>query len=467
MLRARVPSLTILAVVVLAVSIPGMPAIAGAKARQSYSPVARLSPSQAHPQQSNVDLIVNGFRPDQRLTVAFGTAEVATARSNAAGRATVRITVPASAKPGPHEISVSDSGQRAHTDLIVRTNWAMSGFDAGNTANNRFENVATPKTAGSLSEEWNTGSIPAGSQIGSPAVYDGTVYLGEWENGADTASELAINASTGQVSTLLPNDGSTWAPTITGDEMIFSGLSGLVAYSLQGGQALWSLSAAGGGAVLENGVLYSGGSGDFYALDPATGDVLWTIPVPVALQDQPIAVDGDMAFGSSGDELVAINLITESIAWTATAPDSWAQLTRPTAADGVVVVGGDGVFAYDETTGQELWSASTDLGAQGMVANGIIYTFTPGGDGLEARDLQTGDIQWSVADVGGPVALAGGVLYTHELGLGAIDATTGAVLWSQNTDVSWGQVNVPAVANGVVFDPSQSLGLTAFTPSGG
>jgi hypothetical protein len=346
----------------------------------------------------------------------------------------------------------------------------MSGFDPGGTANNRYENLATPQTVGTFTQEWATGSVPDGYSLGAPSVYDGTVYLGEYSNNDDPqVSELAVNATTVQVTTLLNNAGSTWAPTVTGGEIIFSDAANgsLYAYELGGSPTespLWNVADAGGGAVIQDGVLYSGGGSNFYTIDPTSGAVEWSVPVPVPLIDEPIAVDGNMAFGVGGTSLVAINLTTEQVAWTWTDPDNVSDLTRPTAADGVVIVGGDGVFAYDESTGDLLWQAPVSLGGQGLVANDVVYTYDRSGDGLEARGLQSGTVEWSGGGV--PVAMAGGVIYTHDNdGLEAIDATTGDNLWSQGTEINWSREDVPAIANGVVYDPSNTLGVAAFTPS--
>jgi outer membrane protein assembly factor BamB len=91
------------------------------------------------------------------------------------------------------------------------------------------------------------------------------------------------------------------------------------------------------------------------------------------------------------------------------------------------------------------WSYATGNAiAAPAVANGVVYV---GSDQLYALNASTGALLWSYAiGVGGAPAVANGVVYVCSGNVYALNASTGALLWKVGSCVF-----SPAVANGVVY----------------
>src|SRR5438132_3660588 len=109
------------------------------------------------------------------------------------------------------------------------------------------DTTLSPANAGQLASLWSykTGGVVAAS----PTVVDGVVYVGSWDG-----NEYALDAATGAVKWQTPL-GTTSAP---GCSPPSAGISSA--------------------ATVQNGVVYvGGGDANWYALDAATGTVLWSV----------------------------------------------------------------------------------------------------------------------------------------------------------------------------------------------
>ena len=60
--------------------------------------------------------------------------------------------------------------------------------------------------------------------------------------------------------------------------------------------------------ALANGVVYIGGNQNLYALDAATGKVLWTYATGNTIQSSPAVVDGVVYVGSNDENVYAFGL---------------------------------------------------------------------------------------------------------------------------------------------------------------
>jgi hypothetical protein len=442
------------------------PAIA---AGASSSPSVTVTPSQAHP-QGKIQAVGLGFVAG-RVNVLFDGTLVGHGPPSSAGRVQISFRIPRSALPGEHTVRLTEGGRTAKTIMLVRTNWAQSGFNTRDTGNNPYENVLTPKTVSGLTELWNSGGpLVNGQWYEGMSVANGTVYVGLYSQG-DPSSEsfVSFNADTGASSTVVDGAGPWWAPTVTSSDLYFS-YPDLVAFSTDG-KFLWQVDNTGGGAALKDNTIYSGGTSALYAVDATTGAVAWSIPVAAPITVAPVAVDGDMAFASSGPDLWAFNLTSRKVAWEMQGVSSAPALGRPTVGDGVVVVNGplnqngnghSTVTGYDETTGSILWQVEgAALGSQGLVEGDALFLAGP--QGIEALNITSGHRIWSNSVSASPEALAGGVLYTHTAtGVGALDASTGAELWNEGRAERWAPESAPVIVNGVLYDAS-TLGVTAFS----
>ncbi len=181
---------------------------------------------------------------------------------------------------------------------------------------------------------------------------------------------------------------------------------------------------------------------DLYALDQATGAVVWG---PTDLGGtyfwSGAAYEGGKVFAVNYDGLLrAYDAASGSQLWMSQLPGQYAFSSPPTAAGGMVFVGGAGsggtLYAVDETTGSVVWQQGVENGdnsSPAVSASGVYvsyactqaYAFAP----------TTGALLWHYAGScegggGRTPALFGGRLYARDFVEPNVllDATTGASL---------------------------------------
>ncbi|MFC6951755.1 PQQ-binding-like beta-propeller repeat protein [Halorubellus litoreus] len=279
---------------------------------------------------------------------------------------------------------------------------------------------------------------------------------------------------------------------------------GVRAYALEDGTPLWETELeglVGEGPTVEDGVAYVATDGETYALDAATGSVLWSYEMGGSLgiavgEDHVYAPTGRSAMQGSTDytpeaverTLRAFEKADGTVAWErsfggtdTTAPDEFK--TQPVLVDGELVVGGAmGLVGVDPASGETNWQQFDYVDSM-TVADGVAYCVTGDEQTLTAFDLASKERQWT-ADVKGSDPLyhdgavfvaqqAFGTAFDAELqedGVSAVDAGTGEVRWQRNT---WAEATVPGdfalvpttpptVANGqVVVGAANTSGPTS------
>jgi outer membrane protein assembly factor BamB len=181
------------------------------------------------------------------------------------------------------------------------------------------------------------------------------------------------------------------------------------------------------------------GAPALFAVDLATGDILWQKEV-IGLGEpgSPVVVDGAVFIGTSGS----------------------GELATPAAGTSEASIPGTGdLVAFDAATGTERWR--TSIGSAGFfspaVADGVVYVGSDDGK-LHAIDANTGQERWSfaipVADevlfTSSPAVADGLVYITGTRGnLYAIDVATGAERW--RALVGGVSPTTPVVAGGTVY----------------
>ena len=251
----------------------------------------------------------------------------------------------------------------------------------------------------------------------SPAVADGTVYVGSDDNNV-----YALNAATGHV---------LWTYT-TGSEINSS-------------------------PAVANGTVYTGSEDDkVYALNAATGHVLWTYTTGGNVDSTPAVAGGTVYIGSDDHKVYALNAATGHLVWIYTTGGNVAS--SPAVADGTVYVGSfdSNVYALNAATGHVLWTYTTGGGiddSSPAVADGTVYIGSSDNN-LYALNAATGHVLWTYT-TGGVIesrpAVADGTVYigSEDDKVYALNAATGHVLWTYTTG---GNVNSsPAVADGTVY----------------
>jgi outer membrane protein assembly factor BamB len=148
------------------------------------------------------------------------------------------------------------------------------------------------------------------SIISSPAVVDGTVYVGSrdgWMYAIDQASgEFKWRA----------NHNVSWAmssPAVL-DATLYSGTSDgrfVHALDVASGEELWRFDAAGytwsSAAVSGNAVYIGDGGGTLWALDRETGVVRWSYRARGSVMSSPAVADGIVYFGSDDGNVYALD----------------------------------------------------------------------------------------------------------------------------------------------------------------
>ncbi|WP_227356780.1 outer membrane protein assembly factor BamB family protein [Haladaptatus salinisoli] len=198
--------------------------------------------------------------------------------------------------------------------------------------------------ASSGRELWRRSS---GDELRRLAFRDGTLFAVNWPfrvsaYDATTADRLWTRDLDEQM---------VLAPTATDDAVVVPHRTGVVALDSRDGSVRWRFrhdgNATEGAAAVADGRVFvasAGDDGSLFALDLATGDVLWS--APVLGERTPVVADGVVYVSASfSSELVALDAATGAVRWRfETGPAS-----PPAVGDGVLYVVSHGrVVALEE-----------------------------------------------------------------------------------------------------------------------
>ncbi len=389
-----------------------------------------------------------------------------------------------------------DGGDDGGAAEVPPVEWVRVGYDLANTRAVEDEVTIGPDDVSELAPAWEVTGLDGVS--GTPAVVDGTVYVGDW-----TGHVRALDAASGE---------ELWAQQVSpgyiggsvavdGDRVVAGTFDArLVALDRDSGEVVWETDldehpkavVFGSPIVVDDLVVAGVGSfevfvpgdpstfrGSVVALDAATGEERWRFWTTagdesegpgVSIWSSP-AVDterGVLYVGTGqgyappapprSDALVALDLETGEEVWTAqfTAGDTWTIRDQTGAdadvgampnlftADGVDAVGvGDKAGTYralDRDTGELLWE----------------------------RPLTEGGLQGGVM---ASAAVAAGTIYvasndaSQDALLFALDADTGEELWRAEVGA---HVTGPVTwANDVLYLADDGGGIAAYAAEDG
>ncbi len=199
------------------------------------------------------------------------------------------------------------------------------------------------------------------------------------------------------------------------------------------------------------------------AVDLATRQRVWSFEAPARCQSLTLAgrslyvVCGD---GSSASSLVAIDALSGTRKWVFQAPEgSGSTLSHPASdVERVYVADRRGtLYALDAGSGEEVWTLAGRPGSPNTaptptLADGIIYL--PSGRWVDGIEAATGRKVWraEVATGDGLVAVSDGVMYFCHRGVIALSLRTRSPLWRfEPRDRSESFRGFPAVADGKVY----------------
>jgi len=420
------------------------------------------------PPTTRTKVVGAGFGASEQVVIDFDSSQVGTATTDPTGSFKTKITVPASARPGDHQVTATGqtSGLSASKTFLVRTDWNKFHFDRRNSGYNRFENVLGPSNVANLGVTWSR-KVGKTDNYSSPAVAEGVVYVG-----TTNGHLYALNASTGAVkwSRAL---GISSSPTVA-DGAVYVGSWDQSVYALDAstGAIKWSY-LTGGGVVsspaVANGLVYVGSNDTkVYALRAASGALKWSYQdqAGYAVTTAPAVTNG-LVYVGSGSSFYALDAGTGALKWSYETGNS--VLASPAVANGVVYAGSydHNVYALNSLTGALKWSYSTGtVYSSPAVANGLVYVGSMDSfdSNLYALDADTGTLEWSYpvgSDIWSSPAVANGVVYLGADKVYALEATTGALKWTYRTGGFY-IYDSPAVVNGMVYLGSTDHNMYAF-----
>ncbi len=410
----------------------------------------------------------SGFGAYEPVDLYFDTGDIGLSSAISTGAGNLPFTIPASAHPGVHWITAIGrrSVNSVQISFTVRSNWPQLGFTPNHKANDRYENVLSNATVGSLDEAWQTPFI--GDVATSPAVVNGIVY-----SGFDDGTIRAFDETTGAQKWSYATPAFIDSSPVVANGIVYAGSCDNYLYALDAltGALKWRFAT---GNYVEsapnvvNGIVYFGSDdNNVYALNATTGALIWRFTSGGGVLGAPMVANGVVYAGSFDDNVYALDAATGAKLWSFTAPSY--ITASPVLAGGLVCVGtNDGVmYALEASSGHELWTynAGTPISSSAAAVGGAIF-FGCGNDIMYSLS-SSGKLRWSTnvgTYVGGPVCVANGVVYATGVGYTfALDQNTGALL----TTLSIGSDSGAAVVNGAVFVGDAFDGVLArFTPSG-
>ena len=288
----------------------------------------------------------------------------------------------------------------------------------------------------------NSGSLKWKSKTGSritssPAVSDSAVYFGSFDG-----FFYAVDADTGKLKWKFQTEG----------ERRYAGkhLHG----SLPAGETMpdpfdFYLSSP---VVWQGKVYFGSGDGNIYALDVASGKVVWKFKTGDVVHASPAIADATVFIGSWDSYFYALDAATGKLTWrfkTGEDPMIHNQVgiqSSAAVAGGVVYFGcrDSNFYALDAKTGEKKWDfnnkGSWVIGSP-AVQNGRVYFATSDSGLFYAFDAKSGTSVFSLKfawPMFSSPAVAGNTLYlgSHEGKLRAINLTTQTVDWTFQTDGS-------------------------------
>jgi len=224
--------------------------------------------------------------------------------------------------------------------------------------------------------------------------------------------------------------------------------------------------------------------------------VKWTFHTGAAVISSPAVATGRVYFGSYDSKLYALDTATGALVWTFTTtgerrfsgkhlhgaepaaelmPDPFdVFLSSPVVVAGVVYFGsGDGnVYALDAASGALRWKfhAGDVIHASPALADGVLYVGS-WDSYFYALDATSGKLRWrfktgedpkinNQVGIQSSAVVSGGVVYfgCRDSHLYALDAASGTALWAYSTGESW-VISSPAVRDGKVYFATSDSGL--------
>ncbi len=344
------------------------------------------------------------------------------------------------------EESLTPSGELTAQDVIlpatyVNADWPQPG-------GNSVHAMQRPTTDNELTRLWTRdigdGSSRKGRVVSSPVVSGGKIFVMDGENRV-----AAYDANSGEPIWRHVVRVESKGRTREGRANIFERVTNPFNFGDTGGTDRESV--GGGIAAADGKIFVTSGLGVIEALDAQTGVSAWRKKLATPLHSAPTVSNGRLFAVTDDNELFAVNSATGDVLWTYQGiVESARMLTAPSPAvveDVVIAPFASGeLVALRVQNGVVLWqdalsatgqltplSSLNDIASGPVIADGYVIATAQSGV-ISAFDLRTGQRVWSqpAGSLGYPW-VAGDFVYTVTTGgeVACLSKTSGAVVWTQ------------------------------------
>ncbi|WP_461864835.1 protein kinase domain-containing protein, partial [Thermococcus sp.] len=342
-----------------------------------------------------------------------------------------------------------------------------------------------------------------GSIVSSPAVYNGTLYLG-----SDDYYVYALDALTGKLKWKFKTGGRVEAsPVVWGDTVYVGSLDGnLYALDAKTGQLKWRFEALGSivsSPVVEYDWVFFGSTGRFiYAINATTGEEVWEFKTEGKVEASPAVYGQLLIAGSYDGKVYALGVKSGAVVWIR-------DLGEPITSSAIVVdsgtvyaiAGAKYLYALDVMSGEVQWKREIALRDTGYtkpptevtVYKGYEGRFSPVTSGgtvyiayyrniykvnawvgkswredhyyLKGIDMQNAQTKWNF-EVGGPIqnspTISGSTVYfgCDDGYLYALHVDSGELEWKYfiNSSIR----SSPVIVNGILYIGADDGNIYAF-----
>jgi outer membrane protein assembly factor BamB len=362
------------------------------------------------PPTTQTAAIGKGFMAGETVELLIDSTVVGSTVADGKGRFQAEFVVPAPAAPGDHVVQARgiSSGIIASRIFLVRTDWAQFHFDAGRIGFNPFENVLSPGSVSGIIIQLRKATGRA--IVGSPVYCGGLVYVGSTDGNVYASQPPPDNDFAWVFATRGPVVSS---PAAIGPEpckVIVGSMDGNV-YALDGasGRLLWSSDAgapiaASLLATAESSLVVGDLNGVLHGLDrngnrlwatqldgPISGAAAFLTPPPEGDAPAPAQIDpGNRIYvGTERGTLYSLNPADGSVAFAVTvdgpivsAPAVVRGFPEPGAPPKVFVGTTAGtLYALFADDGTEVWRFRTGGAITGTPGFFMPCAFIGSGDG--------------------------------------------------------------------------------------
>ncbi|HYW28167.1 MAG TPA: PQQ-binding-like beta-propeller repeat protein [Gaiellales bacterium] len=442
-----------LAIAAAAVLAAGLPA-ASAHARETLQ--VRLSRRYVAP-GGQLAVSAAGFPSAAYVNLFLDQRFLRKAEVNADGTLTgLPLVIPSSTRPGLHKVVVATTGggtvvawRRVH----VSVPWSTYAGGLARTGDNERETLIDERSVEGLHVVWRRplpGVRDPVNASESVAIAGGSLFTSTCNGNL-----VAIRRGSGRMrwQTQLPGE-APYAVTVRGRFVYAAWEDGFGAFDRHSGALRWSHRETfpGSPAVTRTLALVAA-SGRVEAYDRRTGELRWLMTIGGMLttgQYTTPAVARGVVYVAGPASVTAIALVNggADVIWQHDLggdPTSERNVSTPLLYGGRVYVStGDGnLVALDGSTGAEIWS------------DALSSTWQRPPNALTNLALSDGLLFVGAADAPGPT------LDEQSARVIAVSAADGEVRWSHLVSTRFFEYGTPVVANGLVFDTTQSGRLFA------